>query len=141
VVTEHQALRQAGVSIGETNAHHLRSAIKALAIEHQTTSIRFWGKILGYKDYWVVQGVSSKPYLSDLPENSEAYGVGVNTYSYWTTTDLLGSWVELPLVTPEQVAGSRSFKYIFTGNLEGLVSKSHLFQGQEKHLVTIVLFS
>ena len=43
--------------------------IKSIAIEHQTKNIRFWGKILGYKDYWVIQGTSSQPYLSDLPDN------------------------------------------------------------------------
>ena len=66
---EYQALKTAGVSIGESNAFHLESVIKQLAIEHQTTSIRFWGKILGYKDYWVIQGTSSQTYLSELPEN------------------------------------------------------------------------
>ena len=69
VVQEHQALKLAGITIGETNAYHLKNVIKGLAIEHQTKTIRFWGKILGCKDYWVIQGCSTKPYLSDLPEN------------------------------------------------------------------------
>jgi len=56
-------------------------------------------------------------------------------------TDLLEKWIELPLVTPEQVAGSRTFKYIFTGKLEDQVMKSPQFQGQEKHLVKMCLFS
>ena len=92
MVQEHQALKLAGVSIGETNAYHLSSVIKGLAIEHQTSSIRFWGKILGYKDYWIVQGSSTKTYLGDLAENGEKYGTGVNSYSYWVSTDLLGKW-------------------------------------------------
>ena len=100
VIQEYQALKVAGVSIGETNAYHLNSVIKSLAIEHQTSSIRFWGKILGYKDYWVIQGSSTQTYLSDLPQNCEKYGTGVNTYSYWVATDILGKWTELPLVTP-----------------------------------------
>jgi len=54
----------AGVGIGETNAYHLNKVIKSLAAEHQAKSIRFWGKILGYKDYWVIQGSSNKSYLS-----------------------------------------------------------------------------
>ena len=40
-------------------------------------------------------------------------------------------------MTPEQVAGSRTFKYIFTGKLEDSVLKGGQFQGQEKHLVKI----
>lgn len=101
-----------------------------MAIEHQTKSIRFWGKILGYKDYWIVQGSSSKAYLDELPQNGEKYGVGVNTYSYWVATDILGTWYELPLVTPEQVAGSKNFKYIFTGNLEEDVKRGTTFNGK-----------
>jgi hypothetical protein len=38
--------------------------IKTLAIENDTKTIRFWGKILGIRDYWVIQGVSSKNYLN-----------------------------------------------------------------------------
>jgi hypothetical protein len=60
LIQEYHALKVAGVSIGETNAHHLNKVIKALAVEYQVKSIRFWGKILGYKDYYVIQGVSSK---------------------------------------------------------------------------------
>lgn len=110
-------MKTAGISIGENNCYYLNKVIKNLSIEHQTKSIRFWGKILGYRDYYIIQGVSSKVYLNDLPENGEKYGQGVNSYSYWASTDILGNWVELPLVTPQQVAGSKSFKYIFTGQL------------------------
>lgn len=130
MLQEYHALKLAGISIGETNAYHLQAAIKTLAIEHQTKSIRFWGKLLGYKDYWVVQGSSGKPYLSDLPEGAEKYGVGVNSYSYWVSTDLLGQWTELPLVTPKQVSGSRSFKYVFSGNLENEIRLSNAFEGR-----------
>ena len=61
----------------------------------------------------------------------------MNTYSYWVSNDILGKWIELPLVTPEQVAASRNFKYIFTGRLEEPVFKNSQFKGQEKHLVKI----
>ena len=70
VLQEHAALKTAGITVGESNAFYLNKVVKALAIEHQTKSIRFWGKILGYKDYYVIQGSSSKAYLQDLPENS-----------------------------------------------------------------------
>lgn len=110
--------------------------IKALAVEYQTRSIRFWGKILGGKDYYVIQGTGSKTYLAELGESGEKYGTGVNTYSYWVATDILGKWSELPLVTPEQVAGSRGFKYIFSGDLERSLINSHVKHIQEKHLVS-----
>ena len=137
LMQEHAALKMAGISIGETNAYHLNKIIKAIAIEYQTKSIRFWGKILGTRDYFVIQGSGSKTYLEQLGDNSEKYGVGINSYSYWVATDILGEWTELPLVTPQQVIGSRSFKYLFSGNLERPVKNSSLFEGQEKHLVWI----
>lgn len=136
-MAEFAALKTAGVSVGESNIVHLAKAIKRLAIEQQAKSIRFWGKILGYRDYWVVQGSSAKPYLDEVPEGGEKYGVGVNSYSYWVATDPLGQWTELPLVTPQQVAASRSFKYIFTGQLDRKVTVSASFEGQERHLVNI----
>lgn len=64
---EYHALKIAGITIGETNAYHLQKVIKSLAIEHDVKSIRFWGKILGYKDYYVIQASSSKNYTHDLP--------------------------------------------------------------------------
>lgn len=92
IVQEYAALRTAGVSVGESNCFHLGKAIKRLAIEQQVKSIRFWGKILGYRDYWVVQGSSTKPYLDEVPEGGEKYGIGVNSYSYWVSSDPLGRW-------------------------------------------------
>lgn len=96
--------------------------------------------MLGYKDYWIIQGSSEKTYLEDLPLGSEKYGVGVNTYSYWAATNILGTWFELPLVTAELVASSRNFKYIFTGNLEEGIKRGG-FVGKEKELVILMVFS
>lgn len=136
IMQEYHALRLAGISVGETNCINLGNAIKALAIENDAKEIRFWGKILGHRDYYVIQGVSSKKYLDDeLGPDGEAYGAGVNSYSYWVSTNILGNWVELPLVTPSQVKDSRRFKYIFSGELEKDLSFSKYFNGKEKHLV------
>ncbi len=52
--------------------------------------IRFWGKILGKRDYFIVQGLSLNPYLNELGKDSEAYGMGVNGYSYWVANEILG---------------------------------------------------
>ena len=86
----------------------------------------------------MIQGVSQQPYLKDLSADSEAYGVGVNSYSYWVANNILGEWSELPLVTPAQVKASREFKYIFSGDLETKLEPIVPFNGQEKHLVIII---
>lgn len=96
---------------------HLTQVLKALATDNECSQIRFWGKILGYRDYYVIQGLSTKKYLNELGPDAENYGQGINTYSYWVSNTILDHWVELPLVTPLQVKQSRNFKYIFTGNL------------------------
>lgn len=87
---ECQALKTAGISIGETNYFYLNKAIKSLAIKNNVKEIKFWGKILGRKDYFVIQGISSNPYLNELGKDGEPYGVGANSYSYWVATDILG---------------------------------------------------
>lgn len=97
---EYHALKTAGVSIGENNYYYLNKVIRTLAIKNNAKEIKFWGKILGKHDYYVIQGVSCNPYLQQLSPESQPYGTGVNMYSYWVARDILGTWQELPLVTP-----------------------------------------
>lgn len=69
----------------------------------------------------------------------EPYGTGVNSYSYWVATDILGEWTQLPLVVPQQVKASRNLKVIFSGDLEQDIHKLAKFPGKEKHLVHLSL--
>lgn len=78
----------------------------------------------------MIQGVSSKKYLNENGPDSENYGTGINTYSYWVSNSILGNWVELPLVTPLQVKQSRDFKYIFSGDLEKNINNIGNFSGK-----------
>ena len=87
---EYNALKTAGISIGEKNCYYLAKVIKLLATKNKVKEIRFWGKILGKKDYFVIQGVSQQPYAQDLAADGEAYGKGVNSYSYWVANNILG---------------------------------------------------
>ncbi len=61
---EYQALKTAGISIGENNFYYLSKVLKVIASKNNAKEIRFWGKILGRKDYYVIQGLSSNPYLN-----------------------------------------------------------------------------
>ena len=51
--------------------------------------MRLWGKILGRnKDYFIAEGVAGTNVEDgELPPDVEARGSGVNTKSYWATTD------------------------------------------------------
>lgn len=132
---EYKALKTASISLGESNYVLLQKILKVLAVENKAKQLRFWGKILGLRDYWVIQGTTSRKNTDEIPKNAEASGTGVNTYSYWVATDLLGKWVELPLITPEQLKGSREIKYLFTGELDRVINHYPSYPGKEKHLV------
>ena len=71
----------------------LQKVLKVLAIENKAKQLRFWGKILGLRDYWVIQGTTNRKNTDEFPKNAEAAGTGINTYSYWVAHDLLGKWV------------------------------------------------
>lgn len=62
--------------------------------------LKFWGKILGIKDYYVIQGVTKNKIRDEISGNSEPEGEGINYYSYWVTTDILSDWIELPWINP-----------------------------------------
>jgi radial spoke head protein 4A len=67
---------------------------------YNVTYIRFWGKYLGVRDYFVVQAVAKIASEDVLGKATEPRGEGLNEYTYWVTTDLKGSWQELPLIGP-----------------------------------------
>jgi len=85
----------------------LQKVLKVLAIENKAKQLRFWGKILGLRDYWVIQGTTTRKNTDEYAKNVEPAGSGINTYSYWVAHDLLGKWIELPVITPEQLKASR----------------------------------
>lgn len=70
IFKEHQAFKTSGICIGENNCYHLNKVIRELAIENDVKEIRFWGKILGKRDYYVIQGVTSKEYVNELGSDS-----------------------------------------------------------------------
>lgn len=67
----------------------------------------------------------------------ERQGEGANYYSYWVShncksfiTQDLGDWIELPLITPQQLRGARQIKQIMTGNLEAIIPGYPTFPGK-----------
>lgn len=87
------------------------------------------------QDYYVAQGVSSKPNNTELQAGMEKQGEGANYYTYWVTHNYLEEWNELPLITPQQLVASKQVKHILTGNLDAPVLSYPTFPGSEKHLL------
>ena len=70
-----------------------------------------------------------------MPSNWEARGTGINKNTYWVTTDILGDWVELPLIGPDHITVARQIRYVFSGELDRKVVTNPNFNGLEKHLL------
>ncbi|KAL4493537.1 hypothetical protein ABPG72_007545 [Tetrahymena utriculariae] len=133
---ENQMLQMAGIGFGEEESQRIAMSIKKLAEESKASQIRFWGKILcSGKDYYVAEGVTSNENADQLAKDAEKKGEGANFYTFWVTHDVLGEWMELPLVTPQQIVAARQIKYVFTGDLNSNVKSYPPFNGKEKHLL------
>ncbi|CAF1587587.1 unnamed protein product [Rotaria sp. Silwood1] len=127
--------------------------------------LRFWGKIFGIKNnYYIVETdfdtfdnidlndvefVKYQEIFSSEEENElddtmlsfnekvppEQLGYGVNQKVFYVSTGINQPFVQLPMVTPEQIELSRRIQRFFTGNLEAPVICEFNFPGSEKHLL------
>jgi len=101
--------------------------------------IRLWGKILGSgKDYFVAEGV-----LDGLGEATddplfEPQGTGVNSCSYWVTTDL-SEWEKLPDVEPHHIVASRKIQFMCTGDLNAKIWSAPAFLGKERNYLRALI--
>ncbi|XP_043473694.1 radial spoke head protein 6 homolog A [Leptopilina heterotoma] len=79
--------------------------------------------------------------LSDLPKNvwqpfvqipPEPIGMGLNQKVYFVCNSPgIDKWIELPIVTPQQIVASRSITRAFTGDLKTEIFSFPLFPGNE----------
>jgi len=72
--------------------------------------MRFFGKIHGTeKDYYIVETTvpEGEEAGGDTTPDVEAKGTGVNVYTYYVTHDSMSEWVQLPDLTPKELAASR----------------------------------
>lgn len=95
------------------------------------SQLRFWGKVYGTRaDYYIAEGMGgTETEAEDLPEEFERKGSGVNTYTYWATSDLMGDWTELPDILPSHLDIARRIRRLFTGNLEEKIYSNPHFVG------------
>lgn len=100
--------------------------------------IDFFGKILTKtKDYYVIYcKFKNNIKENNLRENSENRGEGINEYTFFVINSVLDEWVELPLITPEQIISIKLRNYILNGSLN---SKIKNFNGEEKHYLKCLL--
>jgi radial spoke head protein 4A len=102
ILSQGEMLKWAGIYFGEEDSYRLQMSLKRLMATSGASQLRFWGKIYGTTaDYYIAEGIGgTEEELEEYPEDFERKGAGVNTYTYWATSDLLGTWVELPDIRP-----------------------------------------
>jgi hypothetical protein len=67
-----------------------------------------WGKILcSSRDYYIVESIMESGEDGELTGNVEPRGTGVNKFTYFCSTNLLGEWTELPLALPEHIRAAK----------------------------------
>lgn len=137
ILEEARWFETVGVGFGEELTFKIFKSLERFCILKQIKQLKFWGKILGQnKDYYVAEGLADGgEEAGELPPDVEPKGQGVNKTNYWVCTDLNGDWVELPIVTPQQMRVSRKIKHLFTGDLEAPLFCNPFFNGKEKHLL------
>ena len=137
ILSQSKMLEWAGVSFGQNEWYKLRLAMKKLLVENNCEYIRFFGKIYGINsDYYILQGIVKDYPMKNPPKHVESRGnEGINRYTFWVSNSVLEYWNELPDITAEQLAASRLFKYILTGDLNSKVKSFMPFPGKEMHLL------
>ncbi|EGR33830.1 radial spoke head protein, putative [Ichthyophthirius multifiliis] len=131
-----QILQTASISFQEEESFQIHHSIRRLADQINASQMRFWGKFLTRgNDYYVAQCFYNNLNSDKMQNKDEQYGAGVNKYSYWVTQNVLDEWIELPLITAEQMQIAKQIKYICKGDLNANVQTYPHFNGKEKHFL------
>ena len=135
LLAEASILKEAGVDLGDEDIYQLSISISKLAAKEGFETTRFFGKIFGTeKDYFIVEAkLKEYPEVEEVDPNSktELPGQGANSFVYFASNSVSGSWTKLPDVLPEQIQISRQMRRFFTGNLEASVPGYPQFKWSE----------
>lgn len=134
----------AGAGFSESECYKVKCSMRAHANKQREAGLkklRFWGKVLGTdQDYYIVE---ASPHLDppggpietaeDDPDVMETEGV--NTFTYFVTTDLCSDWTQLPDLKPSEIRVARQIKKLMTGDLKSEVVSHPFFPGNEAQLL------
>lgn len=102
LLEEMKLFEWAGVYFGKDETYLLYKSLIKLGIAKAVKNIRLWGKInCSGKDYYVAEGAVEGGEEQEIPPHWEPKGTGVNKNTYWVTTNILGEWTELPIISPD----------------------------------------
>lgn len=142
VVAQEKMARKCGVSLGEEDSYLILNALKNFSETRNAMKVSFWGKIMGLKnDYFIIESPAQdkaekiEGKEEEVPVD-EPTGTGINSKSYFVSTDILSNqWEELPVISAKQLRQARSLRYYFSGVLRKKIIASPEFNGEERHYV------
>lgn len=123
--------------MGEQESYKVLCSLRRMStVNKDFAKIRFWGKILGTgADYWVAEAAGGEGGDGDA-EDMDAPGLpGSNQYTYFVTTDLAGTWLQLPHIKHADLVAARLIRRLFTGEPKAKVVTHPFFDGREEVLL------
>ncbi|CAF2991559.1 unnamed protein product [Rotaria socialis] len=145
---------QVGVGLNKDEIYWIWVLMKALLNDKPNIQkLRFWGKIFGIKNnYYIVEADFDTFDDVDLTDSEfikyqdmssseeekippEPIGDGVNQKVFYVSTGIDQTFIQLPMVTPQQIELSRRIQQFFTGDLDAPILFELHFPGVEKHLL------
>lgn len=136
VLDEANMFQWAGIGFSSSETFRLALALQRLAQVNGTSSLRFWGKILGYgADFYVAEGEWGGAPEPEDPAAEEGVE-GVNKFTYWVMKDDgQYEWVRLPNVQRHQILAARHLRRFVRADLDAQVTGHPPFPGTEKEFL------
>jgi radial spoke head protein 4A len=136
LLDEANMLEWAGVGFSKGETFRLSLALQQLARTNTTTTLRFWGKILGIgTDYYIAEGELPTSYEPEDPSAEEGVA-GANKFAYWAMKDDGEyKWIQLPNVSQNQIQAARKLRRFVQANLDAKVRGHPPFPGTERHFL------
>lgn len=128
----------AGLGFSKSETFRLSVSLQRLAQANATSSMRFWGKMLGYgTDFYIAEGELATQQSEPKDPGAEEFGpASANKFTYWAMKDNGAyEWVQLPNVRREQILIARQLRRFVKSDLEAKVTGHPPFPGQEKHFL------
>ncbi|XP_037947711.1 radial spoke head protein 4 homolog A-like [Teleopsis dalmanni] len=125
---------------------YYKSVLKSPLVDRMGPKLEPGGE--GWENYPPEEVEKMKPRVKPLPHSKqeedfdvppEFIGEGTNRLSYFVVNALSDDWIELPIVTPQQIKLSRQIKKLLTGDLEEEIISYPEFCGKEKHLLRAII--
>ncbi|KAF1318216.1 Flagellar radial spoke protein, partial [Globisporangium splendens] len=114
----------AGLGFSKSETFRLSVSLQRLAQTNATTSVHFWGKLLGMgADFYIAEDELSSPSEPEDPDAEEG-AAGANKFTYWAMKDDgLYEWVQLPNVRREHILMARQLRRFFKASSVWLSSQ------------------